>query len=390
MQMVDLHLSGIGGIDALDLQFGRGVNILCGPNGIGKTTIIEAIAHCFVANGTTTLKRNALAEIGSVTASVMMGEEKRDVTFNIEKFSPRDNSNLHTFHEYSISILYLSINRNITYSPLDAVGRDPPRDSNTVWQETKMGVHFSDAKNWFVNRYLYSAHGEALNETQHLNLKLAKDSFSILNSEFAFDFVDASTNEIMISTPNGKIYYEYLSSGFKSIISIIFSIIKEVEFRFKENRVLAASFDGIILIDEIELHLHPVWQSQIIESLAKIFPYAQFIVTTHSPHVVQAAEPNQILVLERVNGRVQRRAVGTSKYGFKNWTLDEVLTDVMGMESTETNTFTKLMRQFDDAIDHSDSSAAENIFLELDISLHPNNHLRKLLRLQLASVRDAI
>ena len=76
------------------------------------------------------------------------------------------------------------------------------------------------------------------------------------------------------------------------------STIKEIEFRFKEQNVLAEEFDGIILIDEVEIHLHPEWQEKIISILRETFPCAQFIVTTHSPHVIQTAEPNQVIALQ--------------------------------------------------------------------------------------------
>ena len=127
-----------------------------------------------------------------------------------------------------------------------------------------------------------------------------------------------ATNDIMVNTPQGEIYFEYLSSGFKSIIYLLFSTIKEIEFRFKEQNVLAKEFDGIILIDEVEIHLHPEWQEKIISILKDAFPCAQFIVTTHSPHVIQTAEPNQVIALQLQddNDISIRTDLKTSKYGF--------------------------------------------------------------------------
>ena len=59
-------------------------------------------------------------------------------------------------------------------------------------------------------------------------------------------------------------------------------------------------FDGIIVIDELELHLHPEWQTKIYFALQEIFPNVQFIITTHSPHIVQSAKGNKLLHWQRI------------------------------------------------------------------------------------------
>jgi predicted ATP-binding protein involved in virulence len=116
---------------------------------------------------------------------------------------------------------------------------------------------------------------------------------------------------------------------------------------------------------------------------------AQFIVTTHSPHIIQAAEPNQIVALENQEGRIVARELPMSNFGFRGWTLDEVLTDVMGMTDTRTEVFGELMAQFNKAIDDEDHPGAILAYEQLDMSLHPTSHMRKLLRLQLAAIASA-
>ncbi|MBK6959556.1 MAG: AAA family ATPase [Nitrosomonas sp.] len=244
-------------------------------------------------------------------------------------------------------------------------------------------------KNWFVNRYLYSAHSGALTEEQTHNFRLAKSCFSLLNENFSFSKVLASSNEIMVNSPNGEIYYEYLSSGFKSCLSIILGIIKEIEFRFKNPSLKADDFDGIILIDELELHLHPEWQAKIADILIKVFPKIQFITATHSPHILQNAKPNQIIALGFENCRVYKREINSGQYGFQGWTVEEVLTDVMGMTDTRTEIYQNKLSEFNHSIDTENYSSAKLAFDELDKLLHSKNHLRKLLKLELASIREA-
>ena len=159
-----------------------------------------------------------------------------------------------------------------------AIPSDQSREQSDLWCEAISGVTFDCVKGWFVNRYLYSAREGTLSEEQISNYHLAERCFSIINSQYSFSRVMGATNDIMVNTPQGEIYFEYLSSGFKSIIYLLFSTIKEIEFRFKEQNLKAEDFDGIILIDEIEIHLHSEWQERIIYILRKTFPCAQFIL----------------------------------------------------------------------------------------------------------------
>jgi len=313
--------------------------------------------------------------------------EEMPVDIKFHQYEPNERANIIGRHDKCAFLLSLKTTRTFAYTPLDAVSKDTEKPIHVLWEESKNGVSVHDVKNWFVNRYLYSAHPGALTNEQLENFKLAKECFSALNECFSFSRVNASSNEILVTTPSGEIYYEYLSSGFKSCLAILFGIIKEIEFRF--NATKARDFEGVVLIDELELHLHPEWQYRIANVLVNIFPNVQFIVTTHSPHVIQSAEPDQIVALENQAGRVTLRNLPSSSYGFKGWTLDEVLTDVMGMADTRTEVFGQLMASFNKAIDCEDYASAQRAYEKLDVSLHPTSHVRKLLRLQLASIASA-
>lgn len=387
MRIDSIHIEGVGGIIDLSITFHDRMNILCGPNGIGKTTVLESVAHCFAHGQTNILKRHVGASTSTIRATLRDGLETHNVEMKFQQYEPNDPTKINGRHDKSQFLLSLKTTRTFGYSPLNAVSKDAEKPAHVLWEESKNGVTVSDVKNWFVNRYLYSAHSGALTEAQMANFKLAKECFSALNNSFSFSRVNASTNEILVATPNGEIYYEYLSSGFKSCLAILFGIIKEIEFRFSDTK--ARDFAGVVLVDELELHLHPDWQYRIAGVLLSIFPMAQFIVTTHSPHIIQSAEPNQIIALENRGSQIVARDLPGSPYGFRGWTLDEVLTDVMGMSDTRTEVFGKLMARFNDALDKEDHAAALAAYEQLDASLHPTSHVRKLLRLQLASIASA-
>ena len=387
MRVNKLKIDGVGGIKSIALSFNERMNLLCGPNGIGKTTVLESIAHIFSNGDTNILKRNVASEISKISAEIDIEGKTENKEIQFDTFIPEKSNRVSGFHLQTSGLISLKTTRTFQYQTLQSVSKDSNKENHILWNDAINGINLTDIKNWFVNRYLYSPHEGALTIEQLKNFELAKRCFSLLNNDFSFSKVNASSNEIMINTPSGEIYYEYLSSGFKSIISILFGIIKEIEFRFKDPKINAEDFQGIILIDEIELHLHPEWQEKIVAILLDVFPKAQFFASTHSPHVIQTAKPNHIIALGFDDNNVIQRDLPNSDFGFQGWTVEEVLTDVMGMTSLRTDIFKKLLSQFEKAIESENTKNAEEIYIQLDNLLHPENTLRKLLRFQLAGMR---
>lgn len=390
MKIKEIDIKGVGGIQNLHLNFNDSMNILCGPNSVGKTTVLESIATMFIFSKPI-VKRNALCECGEISSVVLVDKEEKKGKVEIKDFSPLGDKSVYALYDYGSKFLSLKVNRTFSYSQLVSIPSDPKRENQTIWKEALNGIDYDGFKGWFVNRYLYSAREGTLSEQQLANYHLAEKCFSFVNSAYSFSRVMGSSNDIMVNTPQGEIYYEYLSAGFKSILSILFSIIKEIEFRFKEHQMTAEEFDGVILIDEVEVHLHPEWQEKILMVLRKTFPQAQFIVTTHSPHVIQTADPNEIIALcmdENSNVAV-REDISTSKYGFKGWTIEEILYDVMGMKTLRTELYQQMIEDFGKAIDEENTEKANTIYAELDQLLHPASPQRKLLQFQLAKIGES-
>lgn len=388
MKIKHIDIIGIGGIRELHLDFSDKMNILCGPNSIGKTTVVESVATMFM-HGQPSVKRNVALESGRIHAVIKNGEQpEENSTISVRTFNPREEEKTGSFTSYAQKLLSIKVDRNFGYSRLDAVPSDPDRAIYEIWNESRSGVKFNDVKGWFVNRFLYSTHPGSLTPQQMSNYNLAVKCFSIINPDYSFSKVTGSTNDIMIKTPSGDIYFEFLSSGYKSIIYLLFSIIKEIEFRFKEHQLKAEDFDGIILIDEVEVHLHPEWQERIINVLCETFKNAQFIVTTHSPHVIQAADPNEIIALHLDNNNEVsvREDIMTGEFGFKGWTIEEILYDVMGMKTLRTEMYLKKHKDFGNAIDEENYDKAILIYEQLDKLLHPSSPQRKLMQLQLAAI----
>ena len=390
MKIRDLNINGIGGISSISINFDQQMNIICGPNGIGKTTILECIAHLFAQSRTNVLKKNVNFQTGTINASLIESDQVLNKRLTIDHFIPTEGSFIDGLTRLSKKLITIKVNRNFSYQQIDAIARDTVYETHHLSEQVKFGADSQAVKNWFIHRHLYSGHENSLNLEQIYNYNLAKRSFSVLNDQFNFSRVKGDTNDIMLQTPNGEIYYEYLSSGFKSSISIIIGIIKEIEFRFKEPSINADSFNGVILIDELELHLHPEWQAKIVDALLNIFPHAQFIVSTHSPHILQNAQANQIIALDQNEELIVQRDLSEFIFGFQGWTVEEILTDVMGMSDTRTDLYKQTLIEFNNAIENENTALATQHFHKLDQLLHPTNHLRKLLKLELASIGGEI
>lgn len=122
---------------------------------------------------------------------------------------------------------------------------------------------------------------------------------------------------------------EQLSDGYKIVLVLVLNLVSRI---LEANgglpnatpQSLLAS-DGIVLIDEIDLHLHPTWQQRIIGDLTRTFPNIQFIVTTHSPQVVSSVKGASVFLV--TDGEMQ--SLGTEK---QTCGLDanQLLTDVFG------------------------------------------------------------
>jgi predicted ATP-binding protein involved in virulence len=101
--------------------------------------------------------------------------------------------------------------------------------------------------------------------------------------------------------------------------------------------------EGVVLIDEIELHLHPKWQREIIPALTRTFPNCQFIATTHSPQVISEVKPNGIYILEATSeGVVARRP--ESSYGRDS---NRILEDLMGVPARPQEIKDDILKCFD-------------------------------------------
>ncbi|MYB26148.1 MAG: AAA family ATPase [Candidatus Dadabacteria bacterium] len=149
------------------------------------------------------------------------------------------------------------------------------------------------------------------------------------------DEISLEITGLYIKTKRGKYLFQTLSDGYKSLTSVIidfvsWNLLYELDFDL-------SSLSGIFIIDELEQHLHPRWQREIVKILSKQFPNVQFICSTHTPicalglsdlersWLFKAAYVNNHSGVERFNLQEE----------FKGYRADQILTsDIFGLPDT--------------------------------------------------------
>ena len=124
--------------------------------------------------------------------------------------------------------------------------------------------------------------------------------------------------------------------------------------------------EAVVLIDEIELHLHPSWQQRILADLTRTFPNTQFIVSTHSPQVLTTVKPEHVVELGREQGKIVAGSAGsTPTYGAE---AGDVLAAVMGVkERPGGNEFVEKLAQYTDLVAEGKGEFPEAVSLRQEL-----------------------
>lgn len=156
--------------------------------------------------------------------------------------------------------------------------------------------------------------------------------------------------------------FSELSDGYKNALSIVGDIAYRMAVlnpQFLDD--VLEKTNGIVLIDEIELHLHPSWQKRIVSDLTTIFPNVQFIATTHSPSVIGSVKNTSIVILENYVPIYPKESIFGKDV---NSTLREVMS-----VSERQDSVIKLINQFYDQVSHGNLGQARELLLDMKHTL---------------------
>ena len=135
---------------------------------------------------------------------------------------------------------------------------------------------------------------------------------------------------------------DQLSGGYRAVLTLAADLARRMA-QGNPHLEDPLQSEAVVLIDEIELHLHPSWQQRVLGDLRRTFPNAQFIVSTHSPQVLTTVEAKHILELVADDGRIVARAPAASTFGAE---AGGVLSAVMGVDERPDNWYTTALNAY--------------------------------------------
>ncbi|MFC2503354.1 MAG: AAA family ATPase, partial [Cardiobacterium sp.] len=162
---------------------------------------------------------------------------------------------------------------------------------------------------WIIQRAQSSNPYQSKEDNREIEITTLLKLLNQIDERIDADYLEISgDNRVFIKIENQKRELSELSSGFTSIFKIIQAII--AGYSYFTNEVQIANVRGIVLIDEIESHLHNEWQVKIIPLLKQLFPNTTFFITTHSSLVISQLEDGEAYRLQReTDGVVYGKAI---------------------------------------------------------------------------------
>lgn len=360
MIVTDLQLSHLRAIEAAEFKFRAGFNLIVGVNGVGKSTVLDALRICL---------SRVLPKIAEVRAKPMSFEPK-DIRVGLpfmeatmfldlggtecqysrlewrEQVARDDSKNIEALRR---AILDTERPRDRPRNLLRAlVESQSLPDSNNFapnaseWRKHAKGLSSAPLGVYFAtNRSVLTAREAAKSKSaggkaaayadalvarpwnirelaDWLRVQLALSSETPLAAQHvaalqgaAAQFLpectgvrpgDAAETTLLIEKAGTLLDVRQLSDGERGVLSMVLDLARRLS---QANEGVADPLregEAVVLIDELDLHLHPKWQREIVRNLVKAFPRCQFIATTHSPQVIGEVEHDRIQII--ANGQV--------------------------------------------------------------------------------------
>ena len=334
MKIENITISNFKGIEFKELNFNPKFTVLVGNNGSGKSSILDAIS---ISLGTILMRTQASFGINGRKTRPLMKNEIRKIMVSPDNIEYSD-VELSGQFQYQERVLNWRRSQKKTSKSLSYGDAKKLID---------LGVHFTEQIEKDIDLPLIVYHstarlaGEIFGKTSYEKIgsrfdgyyacldprsikqkfmswfKTFEDSALKFNKDKSLYTAYIETLKLIVTEWHdikfhwglddmvGKISngtwlpLSNLSDGYRSIIRLT----SDIAYRaIKLNPHLGINAvketKGIVLIDEIDMHLHPVWQQKIITDLKNAFPNIQFIVTTHSPFIVQSLNSNEVINLD--------------------------------------------------------------------------------------------
>ncbi|GEM_PF-269274 len=384
----------------LEMNFNQDINVIIANNGAGKTTLLDAIAlgfgsmltHLPNVSGIGFTKDKQELRINSTNKKEPYLRIELTSTQNLkwDRIDKRDKSKttlkqvpngyglkeLETFMDTLIDsenegkayvmplIMYYGTCRNCFDVPLRKVNFQKEFSRFEALSGVLKGAaNFSRLFQWFdamENLERREIQDRRDFEYQLPALKNVREVISSMLKGFQNPRIETRPLRFMIDRvetdgSTTELQIEQLSAGYRAVLAMVMDISARMS---EANPHLGNQSEAIILIDELDLHLHPKWQQTILSDLRRTFPNAQFIVTTHSVHILSSIQKEKLFILK--NGKIEKTYLRT--YGKS---IDELLLGSFEIESLRYPKVAKKINELQELI-YSNEYNEELFFSKLE------------------------
>ncbi len=380
MEIKSLHVRSSGLFDSLDIKFNNRFNFIVGPNASGKTSIIKSMALALNPSSAQEFRFREESEIwidflyDVQLYRVGVGKDWVDKYDNYRSAQhkswsqPRQEEGIVSLtsndlekKEVYFSPLFIGAFRKISYKRINGMTRDELPEKKREQYRSKSttlinGNELPDVKQWLINRYFQIEKDWAVYEKANWEWLLS--NFGIIGpNDSGFNFVSIKRDlEPIFVIKNKECYLEELSAGYQAILSIIFCI----------------------------AHMHPEWQLTIRDSLEILFPNIQFIITTHSPHIIASAKAGELLIIPEHSGTLNLEPANRT---FSGWNTDQILEEIMGVKNLENKEYNSLINKALNDIEEKDINALQETISKLKEVSHSSDTVVSALEIKVAELK---
>jgi predicted ATP-binding protein involved in virulence len=377
----------------ISIDFQPRINVFVGNNGFGKTAILDAVAIGLSRvitllspfRGVSLKETDRLIDNGVKTSLVQIQLETIDgIEWSIIN---RETGLKSVSQQLGIKALKAFLEKSMPDAETDKVGTLPVLayyGTNRAVLETSIKRNlekkFSRIEAFrnaleATNRFKEVLEWFDAMETDELKIKQRKQSHYCLPvlqvvrqaitsmiPKFSNPYISTHPLRLMVTWDKGNNHFEdlaleQLSDGYRTLLALVMDLARRLAQAnpHLENPLQA---EAIVLIDEIDLHLHPQWQQTILPDLLKTFQNTQFLVTTHSPQVLTTVQKEHIHILDGENVYKQL----THTYGAESGRLLEEIMNVPSRPESRVLEVGKL-KKYLHLVNHSDYDSPQAIAL---------------------------
>ena len=386
MVIHDITLKNIGPFKDASVQLTNDdepiipITIFTGENGAGKSIFIDSIRSLFMGRYSNLLERNIIRnkENFFISCHIEFDNQKREISstkLDSEALETTYNAlGFHICHEFRLPTTWIldywtsklsndsfKISNIATLKPTDYL------------KESLLGIQ----KNTDVTRllaFLDYLRGSDNQDEKEVGGKLFEVAVNIINNCLAhakFSHISRITLQPIIKFGDIEITFEKLSSGNLYLIQRLLSLLYKAYAVYQLNKPNINIEDilkvpGLLLIDEIENHLHPKWQKSILSIIKKFFPNLQIILTTHSPFIVSSYYPAKVFVCKYHNGESH---VEDESGNYANKPIEEILRTPLFDTDSFSNRISYLLNLRKHALQNKNieqAEKAEKLLLEIN------------------------